>query len=102
VAILLGGVNKEKAYLYTSDVTGNFFAYKANAIGENDERVKEILRKDFDENMTIDEGIKFALKIFKDILEKNFEPGRFDVGYVKIKDEKLVRLHGDDLKKFMK
>ena len=70
VAILLGGVSKEKAYLYTSDVTGNFFAYKANAIGENDEKIKEILRKDFNEEMNIEEGIKFALKIFKDLLEK--------------------------------
>jgi proteasome alpha subunit len=102
VAILIGGVNKEKAYLYTSDVTGNFFAYKANAIGENDEKVKEILRKDFEESMTIEEGIKFALKIFKDLLEKNFDLQRFDVGYVKIKEEKLIRLHGDDLKKFVK
>jgi len=102
VAILLGGVCKEKAYLYTSDVTGNFFAYKANAIGENDEKIKETLRKDFNEEMTIDDGIKFALKIFKDLLEKNFELGRFDVGYVKTKDEKLVRLHGEELKKFLK
>ncbi len=102
VAILLGGVNKDKAYLYTSDVTGNFFAYKANAIGENDEKIKEILRKDYDENSTIEEGIKFALKIFKDNLDKNFDLNRFDVGYVKTKDAKLVRLHGDELKKFVK
>jgi proteasome alpha subunit len=102
VAILIGGVCKEKAYLYTSDVTGNFFAYKANAIGENDEKIKETLRKDFNEEMTIEEGIKFALKIFKDSLEKNFDLQRFDVGYIKTKDEKLVRLHGEELKKFSK
>lgn len=102
VALLLGGANKDKAYLYTSDVTGNYFAYKANAIGENDEKIKEILRKDFNEEMTIDDAIKFALKIFKDLLDKNFDLQRFDVGYVKTKDEKLVRLHGDDLKKFVR
>lgn len=102
VAILLGGTNKGKAYLYTSDVTGNYFAYKANAIGENDEKIKETLRSDYDDNMTVDEGIKFALKIFKQILEKNFDVERFDVGYVTIKDEKLVRLHGDELKKYVK
>src|SRR3989304_9753106 len=90
VAILLGGVSKDKATLYTSDVTGNFFAYKANAIGENDEKIKEILRKDFNEEMTTEEGIKFALKIFKEILEKNFDLQRFDIGYVKIKDAKIV------------
>ncbi len=102
VAFLLGGVNKGAAHLYTSDVTGNFFAYKANAVGENDEKIKEVLRSDFKEDMPIEEGIRFALKIFKDILGKNFELSRFDVGYVKLGEEKLVRLHGDELKKYIK
>ena len=102
VALLLGGVNKGKSHLYTSDVTGNFFAYKANAIGENDERIREILRRDYNEDMSIEEGIKFCLKIFKEVLEKNFDLQRFDAGYIKIADASLVRLHGDDLKKFAK
>jgi len=102
VAVLLAGVNKGKARLYASDVTGNYFAYRANAIGENDEKIKEILRKDYKEGISIDEGIKFALKIFKEILGKNFELDRFEVGYVKLEDEKLARLHGDELKKFVK
>ncbi len=102
VAILLAGVNKGRGHLYTSDVTGNFFAYKANAIGENDEKIKEILRKDFDESMSIEESIKFGLKIFKDVLGKNFDVSRFDVCYIKTSDEKLVRLHGEELKKYIK
>lgn len=102
VAILLGGVVKGRAHLYTSDVTGNYFAYRANAIGENDEKIKEILREDYKEDMSIDDGIKFMMKIFKDLLGKNFDLARFDVGYIKTSDAKLVRLHGDELKKFVK
>ncbi len=102
VAFLLGGINKNEAHLYTSDVTGNYFAYKANAIGENDEKIKEILRRDYREDMTIDDGLRFSLKIFKELLEKNFDLERFDAGYVKTTDLKLVRLHGDDLKKYIK
>ncbi len=101
-AVLLAGVNKGKAQLYTSDVTGNFFAYKANAIGEHDERIKEMLRSDFKEGMLVDEGIKFALKIFKEVLEKNFDLERFDVGIVRKDSMKLERFHGDELKKFSK
>lgn len=100
VAFIIGGVHKGKASLFTSDMTGNFLSYRANAIGENDEKIKEMLRKDFRDEMNIEEGIKFALKIFKEILEKNFDLGRFDVGYIRIDEEKLVRLHGEDLKKF--
>jgi proteasome alpha subunit len=68
VAILLAGISKKKGYLYTTDATGNFFAYKANTIGENDEKIKEMLRKDYREDMSIDEGIKFVLKIFTGII----------------------------------
>src|SRR3989338_5554024 len=102
ISVMLAGVNKGKSHLYTSDVTGNYFGYKANAIGENDEKIKEILRKDLKEDIMIEEGIKFGLKVFKDILEKNFDLNRFEVGYIKIADEKLERLQGEQLKKYLK
>jgi proteasome alpha subunit len=102
VSLMLAGVNKGNAHLYTSDVTGNFFEYKANAIGEYDEKIKEILRRDFKEGMLIDEGIKFCFKIFKEILGKNFDLNRFEVGYIKISEEKLHRIEGEELKKFIK
>ena len=102
VAIMLGGINKKKAHLYTTDVTGNYTSYKANAIGENDEKIKEILRRDYKETMSIEEAIKFAMKIFKEVLEKNFDIGRFEIVYIKSKDGKLERMQGDALKKYVK
>jgi proteasome alpha subunit len=102
VSIMLGGIAKGKAHLYTSDVTGNFFAYKANAIGENDEQIKETLRAEFKEDMSIEENIKFAVSIFKKILGKNFDIDRFDLAYIKVAEPKLVRLHGESLKKYVK
>jgi len=102
VAVLLAGFNKGRGHLYTSDVTGNFFAYKANAIGEHDEKIKEKLREDYKADMGIEEGIKFALKIFKEILAKNFDIERFDVAYIKNEEEGLIRVIGDELKALAK
>lgn len=101
VAVMLGGTHKGESHLYTTDVTGNYFSYKANAIGEDDEPIKEKLRKDYKE-MPIDQGISFLLKIFKEILGKNFDIGRFDTCYIKKSDNKIVRLQGDKLKKYVK
>src|SRR3989344_4518418 len=56
VAVMLAGISKGKSHLYTTDVTGNFIAYRANAIGEHDEKLKEALRLDYKESMTIEEG----------------------------------------------
>lgn len=102
ITIMLAGVNKGRAHLYTSDVTGNFFAYKANAIGENDEKIKEMLRSDYKEDMSVEDGIKFCMKIFKDVQGKNFDINRFDVAYIEIGNEKIIRIFGEDLKRFVK
>lgn len=102
VSVMIGGVNKGKASLYASEVYGNYFSYKANAIGENDEKIKEMLRQDYKEGMSMDEGIKFCLKIFKDILGKNFDVSRFEAASIKVDEEKIVRFQGEDLKKFVK
>ena len=102
VALLIAGVYKGRGSLFTSDVTGNFFSYRANAIGENDEKIKEILRSELKDGISIDEGLRFCLKIFKEILGKNFEIERFEAAYIKNDSRGIVRLQGEDLKKFAK
>lgn len=102
VSLMVAGANKGKPHLFASDVTGNYFMYKAIAIGENDEKIKEILRRDYRENMSMDEAIKFGLKAFKEIQEKNFDINRFEVGCVRIETEKIERLQGEELRKFVK
>ncbi|MAE50066.1 proteasome subunit alpha [Candidatus Pacearchaeota archaeon] len=102
VAVMIAGVSKGKGHVYTSDVTGNFFAYKANAIGEHDEKIKEELRKDFKEEMSMDEGASFALSIFKKVQEKNFEVDRFEIARVPLATGKLERVSDEDVKKLAK
>ena len=102
VSVLVGGISKNHRKVYVSDVTGNYFSYKAIAIGENDDKINEILREEYDEKMDIDEAIKFSLRIFKKILGKNFDLSRFDAVYIPIEDKKLKRLSGDELKKYAK
>lgn len=101
VSIMIAGINAEPR-LFVSEVTGNYTAYKATAIGENDERIKEELRKQYKEDITIEEGIKLSLKIFRQILGKNFNVERFDVGFVNKDNKKLKRISGDKLKKYLK
>ncbi|MFC1686250.1 archaeal proteasome endopeptidase complex subunit alpha [Nanoarchaeota archaeon] len=103
ISMLVAGVDKnKKPNLFITDVTGNYFGFKATAIGENDEKVKEILRKEYKDSMDIEEGLKLSLSIFKRIMGKNFDLGRFEAAYVNTKDRKFTRLVGNDLKKYSK
>jgi len=100
VAVLVAGVDNDGAKLFSSDITGNYFAYTSFAIGENDEKIKEVLRMKYSKNLNIEGGIKLALSIFKDILGKNFELDRFDVAYIPSEGKKVQRLQGESLKKY--
>ena len=101
VSLMIGGIDESKSQLFASDITGNYFSYTAMAIGENDERIKEILRIKYNKNLNIEGGIKLSLGIFKEILGKNFELSRFDAAYIPVKNAKVVRLDEGSLKKYM-
>lgn len=90
VSLIIAGFDS-KPKLFTTDVTGNYFQYKADAIGENDEKVKEKLRQRYTENLTIEEGIKLSLEIFKEIQGDKFNLDKFDIAVVG-SDKKMKRI----------
>ena len=47
VAAIVAGKQGNETKLYTSDITGNYYEYNSIAIGENDDKIKEILRKNY-------------------------------------------------------
>lgn len=99
VALMIAGKNGEEFKLYTSDITGNYFEYKAIAIGENDEKLKEELRKSHKKESAIEENIKLGFEIFKKVLGAKFDVNRFSVAHIN-KEGKLKRLKEEDLKKY--
>ena len=103
IASMIAGVDtNNKVNLFVTDVTGNYFGYKATAIGENDERIKEILRKEYKESMNIDVGMKLAVSIFKRVLGKAFDIERFEAAIIKQKEKQFTRLGVEELKKYAK
>jgi proteasome alpha subunit len=102
VSMMLAGLNNGKPQLFTSDVTGSYFMYNANAIGENDDKIKEKLREEYKKDLTIKQGVKLALKIFKEIQEKKFNESKFEMAYIQSNENKLKRIEGKEIGEFLK
>ena len=102
VSLMLAGINRKKPELYTSDVTGNYFSYNANAIGEKDDEIKDILREKYSADLTMKEGVKIALDIFKEIQGDKFNINKFELCYIPSETGKMVRVYEDKLKEFVK
>ncbi|MEK6761012.1 MAG: archaeal proteasome endopeptidase complex subunit alpha [Nanoarchaeota archaeon] len=97
VFFMIAGMNGKKPELYVSNVSGNYFSYYANAIGENDERIKEKLREKYKHDLNIKKGTKLALEIFKEIQGNKFNPEKFEVVYIE-DNGKIIRMEGAELK----
>ena len=99
VSFMLAGLNGKKPELYTSDVTGNYFSYYANAIGENDDKIKVILRDKYRHDLTIKKAVKLALEIFKEIQGKKYDLNRMELVYIESDNKKIKRLEAEEIEK---
>tara|TARA_Y100000310_G_scaffold129185_1_gene128340 strand:- start:4469 stop:5182 length:714 start_codon:yes stop_codon:yes gene_type:complete len=97
VSLMVAGVNGKKPELHTSDVTGNYFSYRANAIGENDDKIKAILREKYKDDLTVKKGVKLVLDILKEVQGKKFDMNRLELVYVE--NGKQDRIEGEGIEK---
>jgi proteasome alpha subunit len=101
--VIMAGVQSNKACkVFASDVTGNYFGVRATAIGENDEKILEILRKEYKDTLTTEKAVKLALNIFKRISGKNFDITKFEACVIDKDSIKIKRIVGTQLAQFAK
>ena len=100
VSLMIAGIRGKKPELYTSDITGNYFSYHANAIGENDEKIREKLRETHKPELNIKKGVKLALDIFKEVQGKAFDFERFELVYIRNETAELQRATEQELREF--
>jgi len=101
VSLLFIGIDDEPK-LFVTDVTGMYSEYKATAVGEFENEVKEILDKEYKEGMATDDGLKLALRSLKKVLGKDFDADRIDGAYVKTADRMFTRLKKEDITRLLK
>lgn len=98
VSMMIAGINGKKGELFVSDVTGNYFSYYANVIGENDNKIKEELREKYKQSLTIKQGVKLVLEIFEKVQGNKFNLKKFELAYISKEEQKLKKVEGENIK----
>lgn len=91
VSLLVAGIDIDGAHLYETDPTGIFFEYKATVIGEGEQEGEEILHKEYKDSLTLEEGMKLAVKTLQSVLKENFSIDRVDCVYIKKQKKEFTR-----------
>lgn len=98
VALMVAGFNGKNPELFTSDITGNYLSYYANAIGENDDKFREHLREKYTKDISIKKGVKLAMEIFEEIQGDKFNLNKFELAFISKDKGKLEILEGSKIK----
>jgi proteasome alpha subunit len=102
VSLLIAGVDEEGPKLFETDPTGIYFQYKASVIGEGETEIENILHKKYNENLSIDEGLKLIITSLKKVLGSDFNADRIDGAYITKDDKKYTKIEKSKISKILK
>ena len=102
VSLLMAGQDEDGLKLFETDPTGIFNQYKATAIGEGETEAEEELHKGYKESLTVEDGLKLAIKALKKVLKDDLKAERVDAAYIKKDGKGMEKFSKDKIASFMK
>eukprot|EP01130_Rhizamoeba_saxonica_P004768 TRINITY_DN1938_c0_g1_i1.p2 TRINITY_DN1938_c0_g1~~TRINITY_DN1938_c0_g1_i1.p2 ORF type:complete len:252 (+),score=82.80 TRINITY_DN1938_c0_g1_i1:72-827(+) len=92
VALLLGGIDETGPNLYHTDPSGTFLQYSAKAIGSGSEGAQDRLEQEYYSSMTLDEAVKLALQVLKEVMERKISSTNVEISVIST-EEKQFKLY---------
>lgn len=99
VSLLIAAIDFSGKKLFETDPTGIYFPYMATAIGEGETEIKELLTKQYNESMNMEECLRLALMGLKKFLGNNFSVDRIDAARIPEKTKKFENISKDEIAK---
>ncbi len=98
VSLLVAGIDETGIRLFKTDPTGIYHQYKAEVIGEGQSKGKDLLEKEYSEDMTTDEAFELAFDILKEVLGDDFTTERVDAAVIPDETKQIKRLDNEEIK----
>ncbi|MFH0714638.1 MAG: archaeal proteasome endopeptidase complex subunit alpha [Candidatus Diapherotrites archaeon] len=99
VSFLVGGVDEAGKHLFETEPSGALAEYKADAIGNGRNEAMALFEKDFEENLSYEEGVNLMMQAIKKTLPENEKMDASRLDFAKIEEKgKFTRISRDELK----
>ncbi len=78
VSFLIAGIDKKGLQLWMTEPSAIYSKYKARAIGSGSVEANKLLEKKYKDDLKVEDGLKLAVSIFKEVLAKEFSLERLE------------------------
>jgi proteasome alpha subunit len=102
VAMIIGGVDKTGSHIFGTQPSGNYKGYKATAVGAGTETVLSILKEEYREDLTLEKGIKLAVKCLVKALQARELPLRIKIAVIPLATKKWGMLSDEVVEGYVK
>eukprot|EP01116_Phalansterium_solitarium_P024630 TRINITY_DN9073_c0_g1_i1.p1 TRINITY_DN9073_c0_g1~~TRINITY_DN9073_c0_g1_i1.p1 ORF type:complete len:234 (-),score=49.19 TRINITY_DN9073_c0_g1_i1:192-893(-) len=99
-SLLIAGYEESGPQLYQVDPSGSYFAWKATAIGKNQNNAKTFLEKRYNDDIEIDDAINTAILTLKEGFEGEMNENNIDIGIINA-DRKFRVLTPTEIKDYL-
>jgi proteasome alpha subunit len=100
VSLLIGGIEDNEVKLWQTTPSGIYMRFLARCVGNLSDKINEELETGYKEGLTNKDAIKLGLKLFKKVLEDEYNAERFDVVTMDM-DENIKRYSVEEFKDFV-
>ena len=95
VPLIIGGIDQQGSSLYLTDPSGTYIPYNAVAIGSNSDKVTEFLRKEYKDDITIDDAKILAIAGINQVAENTENSNYIKMSQI-INDTKHFKMLSDE------
>ncbi len=101
VSLLIAGVDETGPKLFETDPTGIYFQYKATVIGEGEPEIEEVLKKEYRDDMSMEDAIRLGLRALYKVIEKEFNYDRIAGAFINNTEKRFTKLRRGEIEKYI-
>lgn len=102
VSIIFAGVDKTGCRLFQTDPGGNYFGFRAAAIGAGGETLKDFLEAGYRDDFKLDDAVILAIQCLAKVMEGKIDPTKVRVAIISTGTKKFRKLTNEELEKYIK
>ncbi len=100
-ALLIAGVDDNKARLFETDPSGALLEYKATGIGSGRNETMEVFEKNYKDDIDLQEAIVLGLEALHSTAEGVFNASTIEIGVIELANRKFRKLAPSEVEKYV-
>ena len=101
VSLIIGGIENGRPRLYETDPSGTPYEWKARAVGAERADLQEFLEEEYDEGMTLDEGIGLGATALARVNDGALAPEDIGLATIDVESGGFLRLSDDEVEEYL-